>query len=74
MATFHETFYTFTINGPLQQQQNPIKCRCFALIVEKMNEKDFVVLKCSICKKINPNLTTPYFQEVGGVLFVCVEA
>ena len=34
MAIFQELFYTFTINGPLQQQQNSIKCRSFALFVE----------------------------------------
>ena len=47
MATFHETFYTFTINGPLQQQQNPIKCRSFALFVEnnELEEKRSIVLK-----------------------------
>ena len=33
-AIFHKTFYTFTINGPLQQQHNSIKCKSFALFVE----------------------------------------
>ena len=41
MATFHEAFYTFTINGLLQQQQKSIKCRSFALFVENFEWKAF---------------------------------
>ena len=72
MATFHELFYTFIINGPLQQQQNSIKCRSFALFVENKDWKAIRRAKCldchvQFCKKINPNQTTPYFQELGGV-------
>ena len=50
MATFHETFYTFTINGPLQQQQNPIKCRSFVLFVENNESKAFRRAKVLDCR------------------------
>ena len=72
MATFHETFYTFTINGPLQQQQNPIKCRSFALSVENNEWKAFCcakVLDCRVpfARKLIQIWHPPYFQEKGGV-------
>ena len=41
MATFHETSYIFTINGPQQQKQNSTKCRRFALFVENSKWKSF---------------------------------
>ena len=71
MANFKETFYTFTINGPLQQQQNPIKCRSFALFVENSEWKTFrraKVLDSRVpfaMKLIKIRL--PYFQEVDWV-------
>ena len=72
MATFHETFYTFTINGPLQQQQNPIKCRSFALSVENNEWKAFCCAKGLDCRvpfarKLIQIWHPPYFQEKGGV-------
>ena len=70
MATFHETFNTLTINGLLQQQQNPIKCRRFALFLENNEWEAFRCAKFLIAVfrlQENQNLTTPYFQEVGGV-------
>ena len=71
MVTFHETFYTFTINGPLQLQQNPIKYRSLALFVENNETKAFCCAKVFNCcvpfssKFIQ--IRQSHFQEVGGV-------
>ena len=35
MATFNETFFTFTINGQLQQQLNSIRMQKFCYICRK---------------------------------------
>ena len=71
MMTFHETFYTFTKNGPLQQQQNPIKCRNFALFVENNEWKAFCrakVLDCHVpfARKLIQIRQPPIFKKWVG--------
>ena len=71
MATFHETFYIFTTNGPLQEQQNPIKCRSFALLVENNEWKAFrraKVLDCRVpfARKLIQIRQPPIFKKWVG--------
>ena len=62
MATFHETFYTVTINGPLQQQQNPIPEDHWSCIAHLIAED---MLKSAIIeeKKFNKNTQSPWVKH-----------
>ena len=67
-------FYTFTINGPLQQQQNPIKCRSIALFVENDAWKAFrrtkvLDYRVPFARKLIQIRQPPIFKKWAGFWF-----